>query len=205
MSAESIARDLRRDMLRGVLPAGTRLKQTELAEKFGASRIPIRDALALLAQEGLVISSPNKGAQVLQMSPEDLREAYDLRLLLETDCLRHALPCFDETALADLRYALKRSDAEATGPDWATGDALFHEALYAPSNRPRQINIIRQLREACQIQIATYNRLPDQTDRWLAEHQQLVDLVESQKAEAAQALLRHHLEAARDTLLQTLA
>lgn len=196
MQAKVIADQVKTALLRGAFQPGEKLKQEDLAKLYGASRIPVRDALALLAIDGLVVLTPNKGAHVVAMTEVEIREAFDLRVMLEADVLRRATPRHDVKSLEKLHYALRRSDLEALGPDWAEGDRMFHAALYAPAGRGRQIAMIEGLRIACQIQIAAYSALPERTPDWLSDHHLIVEAVQAGGVETAvQNLIRHLREA----------
>src|SRR3982751_3291639 len=87
-----IAESLRDEILRGEIPAGQPLRQEELAERFGVSRLPVRDALLRLEAQGLVHVFPNRGAFVISLSADDVREVYEMRVLLEGDMLERAVP-----------------------------------------------------------------------------------------------------------------
>lgn len=204
MQAQHIADQLKSALLRGEFAPGAKLKQEVLASRFGASRIPVRDAFALLAQMGLITLVPNKGAHVISMSRRDLQEAFDLRVMLETDALRRAVGNFSQSQLTHLEQVQKHSDIDAHGPNWAEGDRTFHAALYAPSGRPRQIAIIDQLRIACQIQIAAYGALPSRTEDWLEDHRLMVEAVAAGGSETAVTHLERHLRAAEAHLLDVM-
>ena len=205
MTPETIATHLRHDLLTGALRPGDKLNQAEIAARFSVSRIPARDALALLAAEGLIDQTPNRGARVLSLTSEEIDEVFDLRVMLETDCLARAIPRMTPDSLATLDYALKRSDVEATGPDWAAGDAMFHETLYAPSERRQQIALIARLRRTCQLHIAAWRALPAKTPLWLSDHARLVELTRAADIPAATACLTDHLRNAQLTLQSAMA
>lgn len=204
MTPDAISDALERDILGGVLSPGSVLPQGALAARFGVSRIPVRDALARLALAGLVELTPNRRARVVEMTREEVIEAFDLRLMLETDLFARALERMTPQNLDRIDYALARSDLEARNANWAEGDALFHAALYAPAQRPRQQAMIDGLRRACRVKIACYKALPEDTDRWLDDHAALRDLCRAGEKAAATERLRTHLTNARDTLLSHL-
>jgi len=87
---------LRDDIVNGVLPPGTVLREAELAARFGVSKTPLRDALVRLQKDGFVEIPPYRSAVVVGYSRTDLREIYELRELLEGACARQA--CSPETA-----------------------------------------------------------------------------------------------------------
>lgn len=197
----TLADTLRDDILSGTLPAGTVLLQTELATRHGTSRIPVRDALQRLAADRLVTLIPGKGARVIALSPAELAEVFDLRVLLECDLLVRAALSAGADAHAAAETALRKSDLDAGRPGWRQGDAAFHAALYAPAGRPRQMAMIAELRDTCAVHTHRYDRLISKTDQWLADHQGIFDCWRQGKGSVAAALLARHILAARDHLL----
>ena len=205
MTARAIAAGLKQEIFAGALRPGADLRQAEIAERFGVSRIPVRDALGLLASEGLVVVTPNRGARVVQFTAEEVREIYDLRILLECDCLARAIEAMGPQDDARLEAALRRSNVDAETDAFSDGDWDFHRALYAPAGRLRQIGLIRDLRVACRTHISAYAGLPGETPRWLADHADIVELSKARRTVAAVDALRAHLSNAGDTLLGSMA
>ena len=100
MTIATVAEALRSEILEGRISPGAELQQAEIAARFGVSRIPVRDALNLLAAERLVDLRPNRTARVVSLTAAELDEIFDLRRLLETDALARALP---GTAMSQVR------------------------------------------------------------------------------------------------------
>lgn len=202
MGPEAIAEKVRLDLLSGRMRPGDTLLQGALAERFGVSRIPVRDALALLARDGLIDVTMNRRATVISLAPAQIEELYDLRLLLETDLLARAVPRMDADALRAVDYALERSSLEARNQNWSEGDALFHDTLYAPADRPRQSALVADLRQKARVQIAGHRFLPEDTDRWLADHAAIVAACHAQNPPQAVSRLRQHLLGAKTAVLE---
>src|SRR6516162_85611 len=133
-----IADEIRSSIARGEPPPGGALRQELLAERFGVSRIPVREALRRLEAEGLVVVYPNRGAYVSRLDGEELREIYDLRIMLECDLLARAIAEYSREDLTTIERAMKIAEESAKGPRWSEFDDAFHLALYAPARRPRQ-------------------------------------------------------------------
>ncbi len=205
MSPEKIAAELRADLMAGRLWPGTELQQAGLAERFAVSRIPIRDALRILAAEGLVVIEPNRGATVIALSASEIGELYDLRLLLEGDCLRRAAVAMTPAAIEEIDRIRRKADLDAATPTWDEGDRAFHEALYAPAARPRQVALILSLRQTCRLFAASYATLPTERSRWLGDHELIVGRLRAGDTEGAVAALSRHIEGARDHLLALMA
>jgi DNA-binding GntR family transcriptional regulator len=200
-SPDRIADALREEILRGEIPPGAPLRQEELAERFQVSRIPVRDALLRLETLGLVHVYPNRGAFVISLSADEVREIYDLRLLLEGDVLERAVPRLS----ADDWHRIDAAHAEATRtagtPEWVEGDWAFHRALYEPAARPRQLEMIEQLRSAVARYSAAPDVLPDRTADWLADHEAILQACRARSSVAARKRLESHLRAAADVVL----
>jgi len=204
MTPQQIAAALQAEILSGALPPGSPLSQTDLAQRFGVSRIPIRDALALLSSDGLLQTQQNRTARVLKLSAPEIAETYTMRILLEGDLMARAVRRMDAAHLQRIDAVLERSSLEARQSNWAEGDQMFHTALYAAADSPRQIALVDELRRICRVQIAGYGQLTDKTERWLAEHEAIVAACHARDVKEAKRLLRRHLKAARNVLLKAM-
>jgi DNA-binding GntR family transcriptional regulator len=198
---ERVAAALRADILSGKTKPGTVLRQEDLAAQFAMSRIPVRDALRLLEAEGLVTIATNRGAQVTQLSPDEVAEIYHLRILLEGNCLSVAMTQMSETELERIDRIRQRAEIDAATPEWNEGDWSFHEALYRPSGHSRQIEMIRGLRTTSDLYAAAHKTLPKQRKRWLADHRAIVAACRARRTVDAVAALTAHLTGARDFVL----
>jgi DNA-binding GntR family transcriptional regulator len=202
MSTDPITDTLRHEILSGLLAPGALLGQVDLAQRFGTSRIPIRDTLQRLAAERLVQIVPNRGARVIRLAASELAEVYALRILLECDCLTQAIQNATAEAMSEVEHALQLSNLQAGRVGWQAGDWVFHQALYAAANRPRQIALICELRQTCALHLAHYDQLTTQTARWLADHLDLVTAYRAKDVAAATLILTRHITTARDHLLK---
>ena len=113
---ELVLASVRQAILSGVLSPGARLRQEELADVFGTSRIPVREALRALEYEGLVASEPHRGFTVTTLDADDVEEVNDLRILLESEAVRLALPLLTDEDLEELEGLFQAMQA-ATAPD----------------------------------------------------------------------------------------
>lgn len=144
---EVVLSAVREAILTSVLAPGARLRQEELADLFGTSRIPVREALRALEYEGLVTSEPHRGFTVTSLDADDVEEVYDLRILLEAHALRLALPLLTDEDLADLQ-ALYDEMTGTSDPDTAlAAREQFYIRLYSVCGRPRLVGLIARLRQ----------------------------------------------------------
>ena len=199
-----IAETLREEILRGSVAPGQALRQEELAERFGVSRLPVRDALLRLEAQGLVHVYPNRGAFVISLSADEVREIYEMRLLLEGDIIERAVP----RMTSDDRRRIDAAHAEATrtagGPEWMEGDWRFHRALYEPAARPRQLATIENLRSTVARYSSGHDALPTRTPEWLAGHDAILAACRARASVAARRRLEEHLRRAMELVLAKL-
>ena len=133
------ARDeLREAILAGSLPPGARLRAESLAERLQTSRTPVREALHLLAREGLVDIEPRRGAVVRQFDAADLADLYDVRALIEPYAARRAATRIGAPDVARLADLCDRADARGAADDEAVEDQValideFHRIIVASS------------------------------------------------------------------------
>lgn len=201
MTPESIASALRGELMSGRLRPGEPMLQVALAEQFGVSRIPIRDALRILAGEGLVDFDTSGGARAIELTASEVRELFDLRVMLECDCLRRAADNLSSGTLQEIDRTRRQSDLDAETPTWSAGDWAFHESIYRHSGRMRQVAMIKELRHASQLFVAAYSTMPARRPRWLSDHRAIVERLKCGDVDGAVEALRIHLETAADHLL----
>lgn len=117
---EAVLAQLRRAIVSGELRPGEPIRQSALAERFGVSRVPLREALKILEGEGQVTYRPHRGYVVTELNMDDLLEVYRIRELLEGEAARRAVPRLSETDIATLGFAAaevtRRPSAETCSP-----------------------------------------------------------------------------------------
>ena len=144
-----VAAETRRLINRGVLAPGLQLRQSELADRFGISRVPIREALKLLAAEGIIEHDPNRGFFVAQLSSDEARQLYRMRQLLEAELLSTIeWPTSEQLTLlkrmlADLTDLLAAGDRDG----WIEKHRAFHDMIFDLSpNKVIKLEILRLMR-----------------------------------------------------------
>lgn len=208
--AATLLEELRQRILSQDLEEGAQLRQDTLAEEFGVSRIPVREALLHLEGEGLVTLTAHRGYAVTWLSLEEIGELFDLRALIEVDLLHRAIPKMTQAdisaareILTTFRDALKRGTHEQ---DWGSLNWRLHSTLYAPAGRNRSLEIAHKLNRNGFRYLRLELKLTKSTNkRAREEHDQLVDLCERRDAVEATQLLNKHILAARDDLIKFLA
>lgn len=144
---ELVLESVRRAILAGVIEPGARLRQEELADLFGTSRIPVREALRALEYEGLVTSEPHRGFTVTSLDADDIEEVYELRILLEGQAVRLAIPMMTDEDLTELEELFGRMKSAATPDEQLAARERFYTRLYSITGRPRLVGLIARLRQ----------------------------------------------------------
>lgn len=203
-TASSLADRLRAEIDEGAWAPGAALRQDELAERFGASRIPVREALQMLQAQGLVTIAPNRGAFVVALDADEVEEIFDMRVMLEGHLLASALPRHNHKTMGRLEAMQAALEAEDQRAGWLGGDRSFHEALYAPADKPRTLATAMTLRG--QVERYAMNRLGPGSRRaeWKREHRAVLAAVRERDAPRAVAALAEHLNETRAAVLRSL-
>ena len=192
---DAVLVSLRSDILTGVLAPGDQIVQESLAERYGVSRVPLREALKTLETEGQVVYHPHRGYFVAELSVADLLEVYRLRALLEAEAIRVAVPTLtdeDVQVLADLVVDI---DAAGDGGDliaMTAANRRFHFALFDAAAMPRLSRLLRQLWEATDAYRALYIQTPANRERVAGEHAAMVAALRARDAEALVTLHDRH-------------
>ncbi|MBY8607988.1 MAG: GntR family transcriptional regulator [Burkholderia sp.] len=138
-AALKIFRILQADIAGAHIPPGTPLRQEELAQRFGVSQIPVREALRHLVNEGLAVLLPNRGVQVSELRIDAVEELVEYRALIEGRLMAWALPLLADDDFDALEAILRETEALGPNPDSAEQLRLneaFHHRLYAKADKP---------------------------------------------------------------------
>ena len=197
---EAVTASLRRAIREGVLEPGRRLTQSEIASQLGVSRIPLRDALRRLEVESLVQIDGHKGARVTVLSPSDVAQIYEMRILLEAVCMEHAVNNMSEETAARLAMAAVASDDDSlTAAEAFNRRRAFYGDLYENAGRPRMRRTIMQLRD----NVDRYHVLSDREHAHHA-HRELADAIAARDGARAAKALVEHISESRDDLIAEL-
>lgn len=185
------------EMLRGAFRPGTWLRQDEIAERLGTSKIPVREALNRLAANGLLRFESNRGVVVPTLTAAEAEENFQLRLGVELRLLRQAIPSQTIVDLAEAELALDTSqDVSITDVNWR-----FHQALYQASGWDRGLAIVRSLHASVAPYVLLYTEGLGASAHSDDQHQQLLELCRSGKVRQACAMLERHITEASVALI----
>ncbi|MBZ9853215.1 GntR family transcriptional regulator [Mesorhizobium sp. CA13] len=202
--AEQVANVLREAIASGTLKAGTTLRQDDLAEQFGFSRMPIRDALRQLEAEGIVSIHPTKGAHVARMDGDEIREIYAVRELLECEALRLSILGLPGGKLDEAEQVLDQIDAERNVGRWGVLNRAFHLALYDACGNRRLLGLIEAHHNAADRYVRILLSNLDYRTRSQTEHRDLLAACRRRDAGKAVSILTQHLRQGSETLVNAI-
>lgn len=206
--AQLVADDLRRRILGGEFKGGTQLRQDALAKDYDVSRIPVREALLTLESEGLVEFHAHRGAFTTELSVPKIRELFELRILLESYILRHAISKLTESDLKKAEDILHKYDQALDSggeiDNWSEYNYAFHLALYEPAELPETISLISQLNTKSDRYIRMQLLYTQEIEKAEREHHTLLDLARQGEADQACELLKTHIQEACEAIVELL-
>jgi DNA-binding GntR family transcriptional regulator len=201
-SAPDLVREqLRQAIYSGEFRPGDQLRQEELADRFGTSRIPVREALRQLEAEGLVTLHPNRGAAVAALSLQDVLEMLDIRVALECRALFLAVPNMIESDFEAAAKILKSYDKEPRPHKWGEMNWRFHEALYAPCNRSKLLAMIEANYGHVSRFVLTQVSMAPGDEKPQRDHYALLDACRNGEARKAADLLEAHIAHSQKALM----
>jgi DNA-binding GntR family transcriptional regulator len=194
-TAERVADALREHLLSGAIAPGTPLRDVELSARIGVSRTTVREALAVLAREGLLTHSLHRGMEVARLASTDVRDIYAARRVIEKAAAESLIanPAWNlgelERALRDMTEATARRDRRRV----VEADVAFHTAIVSALGiRRLRTTIVGALMEL-RLVLSVTDRANDDLDDLLRRHRELLDLFREQRSEAVTALEEHLL------------
>lgn len=197
--------ELREMIFAGELPAGSDHLESELAAHLGMSRTPVREAALLLESQGLVALRPRKGVRILPVSPDDMREIYDVLTELESLAARRAAERgLTDAEIAPLAQAIADMDAALENDaleDWAQADARFHTVLVALGGNSRVQAIVGlmsdQVRRARSVTLFM-RPMPMRSNQ---DHRNVLEAIRGGEAETAAQTHRAHRQNAKEMIV----
>jgi DNA-binding GntR family transcriptional regulator len=212
-TVERLAGAIQAQVLSGAMPVGTRLRQEALAEQFGVSRTPVREALRQLQATGLVQLVPNRGAVVRGPSAREIREAYEVRAELEGLAAELAAERISDRDLVRLREAqalfresvstliARRARRPAPWKDesvWVRANDLFHQAILDAAANGRLSDTIADLHRSFPRDLtwATLSRSSPLLEENVEQHERILEAIEQRDPVEARRRMIDHVRSA---------
>jgi DNA-binding GntR family transcriptional regulator len=191
--SEAVAAELRRLIQSGELAPGARLRQAEIAARFGMSTTPVREAFMILAREGVVRQDAHRGVVVFEASLDELTETYEIREVLEGLAAELAAGKLTDEDLAALDSIVEEMRS-AKPARYVELNREFHRRIYGAAGRPRLFEMIEQLRDLSR----SYNYMtvqqydPAYRDQVQREHEAINETLHKGSKRAGR-LVREHI------------
>ncbi|HSL00720.1 MAG TPA: GntR family transcriptional regulator [Rubrobacteraceae bacterium] len=194
---QQIAKVIAGEIVERELPFGERLPELDLAARFGTSRAPIREALYILAQEGLVERTPRRGAVVRQFDTREIEELYQVRALLESLALEYIFNEPDDAQRTALVSALEQvvrtmKDARKDTKRYHALNFEFHKTILEVAGRELLLNLYRQIEGPLKVFLRLSLETPGAVALSLDEHRKLLDAIARGDLNLASNILANH-------------
>lgn len=200
---QEVAERLRQRIFAHELPPGTWIDEQKLAEQYGISRTPLREALKVLASEGLVELKPRRGCYVTEISAQDIDDIYPLMALLEGRCASEAVKRAKAPDIADLKAVhetLERSAAEGKIEAFFEANQEFHRKIQELAGNRWLLTVIQDLRKVLKLSRMHSLSIEGRLQQSLDEHRLIMAAILAGNAEQAEQAMHDHLLSGREAL-----
>lgn len=193
------------DALReGRLNPGDRLRETELAERLGVSRTPVREAIRQLEADGIVVHVPRQGASIRTLDYAEVMDLYEMRAVLEGTAARLAARAASDIEIEEL-FDMNQALADTGNtPEAFALNRQFHAAILDAAKNRFLTRSITSLQKALMILGPTTLTEPDRAMKAVEEHFGVLDAIKARDGALAEAAMRAHIEAAQRVRVRTL-
>jgi DNA-binding GntR family transcriptional regulator len=204
---QEVAELLRQRIYAHELEPGSWIDEQDLAAQYGISRTPLREALKVLASEGLVTLKPRRGCYVTEISVQDLNDIFPLLALLEGRCAleatRHARP-EDIKRLLTIHETLEQAAARGETDRFFQANQVFHDAVQTLAGNRWLAQMIQDLRKVVKLTRMLSLSLEGRLQQSLDEHRVIIKAIQGKNPEAAEQAMSSHLLSAREMLVRGL-
>ena len=187
---------LREAILKGDLKPGERLMELQLASKLGVSRTPIREAIRMLEQEGLAVTTPRKGAEVAKMTLKDMEDVLEIRDALDELAVRIACQKISDEQLRqleDMKELFEKSTQTGNVKKIAEADVTFHDVIYEATGNPKLVTLLNNLREQVYRYRVEYIKDPKNYPTLIAEHEAILESLKNRDVKNAVEAMHVHV------------
>ena len=202
---QQVAVRLRQRIVEGLLQPGSKLNERELSEQLRVSRTPLREAIKMLAAEGLVLLLPNRGAVVAQLTAQDVADTFEVIAGLEGQSGELAAQRITGAELAELRalhYEMLAAHARRDLPTYYRLNATIHDQINAAARNPVLTQTYRTINARLQALRFRSNFDEAKWQRAVQEHEQMIEALAARDAAGLRELLIRHLQHKRDAVLE---
>lgn len=200
---DEVAAGIRSLIVSGELEPKSRVNEIELCERFGTSRTPLREAIKILATEGLLELLPNRGARVTSISQDEIDEILEVVAGLEAAAAELACKHASETEIAEIgemNLAMVAAYQQNDDAKYFTLNREIHEAIMKASRNATLQGIYQSLSSRIQRMRYTAHKTPEQWRRAVNEHNEMVSLLRARDGEALAKLIKNHIRGKKDVI-----
>lgn len=202
---QEVAERLRQRIFAHELTPGTWIDEQKLAEQYGISRTPLREALKVLASEGLVDLKPRRGCYVTEISRQDLDDIFPLMALLEGRCAADAVARAKPIEIRELKNihdSLENAARDGRIDAFFEANQAFHKRIQELANNRWLLSVIQDLRKVLKLSRLHSLSLEGRLQQSLDEHRAIMAAFEAGDAAKAEQLMHDHLLSGRDALVK---
>ena len=204
---EQVAQRLRQMLVEGRIAPGAKLNERELSESLNVSRTPLREAIKMLAAEGLVELLPNRGAVAVSLTEEDILHTFEVMAGLEAQAGELAAERITEAELAEIRAMQFEMMAAYTRRDlsaYYTLNARIHSAINAAAKNPVLAQVYQQVNARLQALRFRSNQDGEKWRNAMKEHEKMIEALAAHDGKAMREVLLAHLRNKREVVLEQL-
>ncbi|WGW04135.1 GntR family transcriptional regulator [Tropicibacter oceani] len=192
------------ELREGRLNPGDRLRETDLAERLGMSRTPVREAIRQLEADGIVTHLPRQGASIRALDYAEVMELYEMRAVLEGTAARLAARAASDIEIEELADMNRQLAALGSAPEAFVLNRQFHAALLDAAKNRFLARSIHALQKALLILGPTTLTEPDRATKAVEEHAEILAAITARDGNAAEVAMRTHIEAAQRVRVRAL-
>jgi DNA-binding GntR family transcriptional regulator len=202
--SQRVTLDIKNLILSGDLTPGSRIRQEELALRFGTSRIPVREALRYLESEGLVTLKANSGAWVAKLDLAECIEIYKIRERIEPLAVSESVLRLEQQQVARLESLVERMELSRDAEAFLSLDREFHLGSYTGCCMPELQSLIERYWNKTQRYRGAFTHLVGPQGRWLMnyEHRLIMEAIKRRDIEGSASLVHGHIRRTRLTLAE---
>ncbi len=200
---ERVASSLRKAIISQELKEGTQITLDSIAKSLGVSRTPVREAFQMLENEGLIKLSLNKGATVLGITPQTLKEHFQIRAALESETV--GIICSEKKDLSELREIIRQSEEAISNGQldvYSNLNQAFHVAIWTAAGNERMKSMLSVMWNG--LSMRYMETLEDYAIKSCNEHKKLIGLIEKGDCEEARQMMHRHIERSMSDMLTNL-
>lgn len=201
---EEVADRLRASIFSHEMAPGSWVDEQSLALSYGISRTPMREAIKVLAAEGLITMKMRRGAYITEVSKEDLSQIFTVIALLEGQCCREVTQKAtdkDLVALDAIHLKLEKAAADRDIDMFFTLNQDFHQKIQEIANNPWMTNVIGDLRKVLKLQRRDSLTKMGRLEQSLGEHREILAAILARNADLAETLMKKHLKQGQEAAI----